>query len=62
VTHAHDAASGLTDDSEHLGQQIVERLAVTEARSELGGLALELVVAERFDRRLERVDFRDARP
>ena len=37
------------------------RFAVGEAGAELGGLAAQLLVAERLDRRLERVDFRDAR-
>ena len=55
------AASGLADHGEGLGQQVVERLAVGEARAELGGLAAQLLVAERLDRRFEGVDVGDAR-
>ena len=48
-------------DGEGLGQQGVERLAVGDALLELVGLGAQLVVGQRRDRRLERVDVR-ARP
>ena len=50
VPHVEHAAAGFADDREGLGQQVVERLAVGEARAELGGLGAELRVGERLDR------------
>ena len=50
----------LADDREGFRQQIVERLTVGQARTELRGLAAKLLVAERLDCRLECVDVSDA--
>ena len=61
VPHVQHAASGLADDGEGLGQQVVERLALGDARAELRRLGAELLVGERLDRRLERVDLLDER-
>ena len=61
VPHVQHAAAGLADDGEGFGQQVVERLAVGEPRAELGGLAAQLLVGERLDLRLERVDLGDER-
>ena len=38
VPHVQHAAAGFADDGERFGQEVVERLAVGEARAELGGL------------------------
>ena len=61
VPHVQHAASGFADDRERLGQQVVERLPLLEAEAEFGGLAAQLLVGERRDRRLEGVDLRDDR-
>ncbi len=61
MAHVQDAAAGFTDDGKRLRKEVVERLAVGEARTELGGLALQLLVAEGLDRRFEGVDTGDAR-
>ena len=50
------ALAGLADHRERLGQHRVERLAVGDARLELGGLGRERLVGERRNRGLERVD------
>ena len=56
VPHVQRAAAGLADDGEGLGQQVVERLSLPEARPEFVCLGAQLFVRERFDGRLERVD------
>ena len=61
VPHVQHAAAGLAHDGERLGQQVVERLAVGDARAELGRLGAQLLVGQRLDRRLERVDLLDER-
>ena len=38
VPHVEHAAAGFADDGKGLGQQVVERLAVGDARLEFGGL------------------------
>ena len=55
------APPGLADDGEGLGQQVVERLAAGDALLELAVFALQLVVGERLDARLEVVDLGDNR-
>ena len=61
VPHVQHAAARLAHDGEGLGQQVVERGAVGDARAELGRLRAELLVGEHLDRRLERVDLLDER-
>ena len=61
VPHVQHPAAGLADDGEGFGKQVVERLAVGKALTELGGLVAQLAVAERLDRRFERVDGLDDR-
>ena len=46
----------LADRREGFGQQFVERLAARQPLAEQLGLAAQLIVAERRNRRLERVD------
>ena len=48
-----------TDDGESLGQQVVERLAVGMALTELVGLGPQLLVGERLQGGLERIDALD---
>ena len=57
-------ASGdrFANDGERLAQQIVERLALLEPLAEFDGLAAQLLVGERLDRRFECTDVRDDRP
>ena len=56
---AERALRGLTDRREGFGKDVVESLAGREAFLEPGGLALELLVAQRLDGGLERVDLVD---
>jgi len=62
VAHVQNALGGLAANREDLGQHVVERLALLEARPELGSLGLQLLVRERRDLRLERVDGRNRPP
>ena len=50
------------DDGKGVGEEVVERLAVGEARAELLRLASELFVGELLDLRLFCVDRGDERP
>ena len=52
VAHAEHTDAGFTDRSEGFGQQIVERFAFFQHPLELGGLGLELLVAQRRKARL----------
>ena len=61
VPHVQHAAAGLAHDGERLGQQVVERLAVGDPRRNSAVLRAQLLVGERLDRRLERVDLRHDR-
>ena len=56
---AEDPPAGLADQRERLVQDVVERLAVLQARPELVGLGPHLGVGELLHRRLEVVDVRD---
>ena len=56
VPLAEDALAGLADRGERLGQQRLERLAVRVPLLEVGGLALQLVVAHRDEVVLDGVD------
>ena len=49
VPHVQHAASGFAHDGERLGQQVVERLAVGEARAELAVLPRSCSSLERLD-------------
>ena len=62
VAHAERALARLAHDGERLGQHLVERRALGDARLELGGLAAKRRVVERRHRGLERVDVADASP
>ena len=61
VPHVQHAPAGLAHDRERFRQQSSSDVAVGDALPEFDGLAAELFVGERLDRRLERVDFRDER-
>ena len=61
VAHVEHAPARLADDRERLRQEVVERLAVGEARLELRGLATQLFVGEFLDLRLFSVDGGDLR-
>ena len=61
VPHPEDALAPLAADGERLGEDVVERRAVLELLLELGGLPLQLGVAQLGDGRLEGVDRLDAR-
>ena len=54
--HAQRALGALAGDGERLEQEVVERLAVRVALTELGGLVAQLLVAEGGDARLELAD------
>ena len=56
VPHVEHAAARLADDRKGLGQQVVERLAVSEARPELDGFCAKLLVGKRLNGRLECTD------
>ena len=60
VAHAERAARRLADSREGFGQHVVEGLAVGEPLAEFRGLALELLVAQRFERLFERIGAGDA--
>jgi hypothetical protein len=53
--HAQRAARGLTHGSERFGDQVVEGFALREAGAEFRGLALELLVTQRFEGLFQRV-------
>src|SRR5262249_4517104 len=55
------AAARFAHDAERLGHQVVERFALGEAMPEFSRLGAQLLVAERLDRVLERVDLADDR-
>ena len=61
VPHLEDALPPLAADGEGLGEDVVERRAVLELLLELGGLPLQLGIAQLGDGRLEGVDRLDAR-
>jgi hypothetical protein len=44
MPHVEHAATCLTDNGKYFGQQVVERLAVGDARLELRGLAAQRLV------------------
>ena len=56
VPHVEHAASGLPHDRKRLRKQVVERRALGEAFAEFRGLGAQLLLGERLDGRLERVD------
>ena len=62
VAHAQHPAGRLAADREGLGQQRVDRLALGDALAKLDGPGGELLVAERLERGLERVDFGNGLP
>ena len=63
VPHVQDAAAGLADDREGLGQAGRRGVSPLARRcAELGGLTAELCVGERLNRRLEGVDLGHDRP
>ena len=53
------ALAGFADDGKGFGQQVVERFALGEALAELVGLGAQLLVGERLDGWLERIDALD---
>jgi hypothetical protein len=59
VAHLEGPLAGLAHDGEGLRQDLVQRGAVGHLALELGGLAAQLVVGQRRDGRLERVDLAD---
>jgi len=59
MTHAEHALAGLADNGKSLGQQVIERFAISMALPEFVGLGLELSVIERRDLRLQRIDALD---
>ena len=59
VAQAQRALGGLAHDREGLGQEVVERLAVLDPLAELVGLGAELVVGQRGELLLPRVDLAD---
>ena len=61
VAHLQVAPAGFPDDRERLRQQVVERFAAVDPRAEFVGLGAQLVVRERLDLRLVRIDIDDAR-
>jgi hypothetical protein len=61
VPHVQDAAAGLAHHREGLGQQVVERRALGHPLPEGGGLAPQIVVRQRQERRLLLVDALDER-
>ena len=62
MPHVQNAAASLADDSEGLGQEVVDRLALGQALAELDGLATELFIREALDLRFFRIDLGDERP
>ncbi len=56
MAHLHHAFAGLAADREGFGQQRLERFAAGVALAELFGHAAQLVVRQRFELRLQRVD------
>jgi len=56
VAHLHHALGALTHHGKGLGQQLVQTLAVGQSALELLGLGPQLVVAQLFQRRLQRID------
>ena len=61
VPHVQHAAAGFADDGERLGQQVVERLALGDARLNSAVLARSCSSDSDCDRGLERVDDADER-
>ncbi len=59
MAHLQHALGGLADDRERLGKNRVERLAGGDARLERLGLRFQVVVRQRGDSGLERVDLPD---
>ncbi len=58
VALAERALGALAHRGEGLGQQIVERLALFQARAERSGLAAQFLVGELGELRFERIDLR----
>ena len=58
MAQAEHAAGRLAHHGEGLGQQLVQRRAVGQARPELVGLGAQRLVGQRLHRRLQRVDLR----
>ena len=56
VAHLHDALGGFAHHGKRLGQQLVQRLAGSQAVTKLLGLATQFVVAELLKVGFERVD------
>jgi len=59
VTHLQHAFARLAADRERLGQQLVERLATTDALPEFRRFRAQLIVRQLLDLRFERIDRRD---
>ena len=62
VPHVEHAAAGLADDGKCLGQEIVERGAVSYPLAELDSLCPKLFVGEGLNGGLERIDLDNPRP
>jgi hypothetical protein len=61
VPHVERAAAGLADNGERFDEQIVDRLAIGDALTELYGLSAQLLVGEGLDFRFSGADFADER-
>ena len=59
VAHAEHAARTLADDSKSFGQDIVKRLTIREALTELVGVSRQLVIRESLHLRLQCIDLLD---
>ena len=59
VTLTEHPPCGFSDHGERLDQQVVKRLALSDALLELNCLGLELLIAERLHSGLELIDQRD---
>ncbi|MCY1421916.1 hypothetical protein D9M71_375820 [compost metagenome] len=56
VAHAHDPLARFTGHGECFREDLVERLALGQARLELLGLGLQLLIGKRHHLWLERID------
>ena len=59
MAHAEHAARALADDSKGFGQDIVKRLTIREALTELVRVSRQLVVCQSLHLRLQRIDLLD---